>query len=373
MRLPAISPRRSGEETTKRLKIVLIAAIAAVVTFLHYSTGMQQVYFHIFYRELYFLPLILAGFWFGLRGGVAASLGISVFYSPFVFIHWQGFSPGDFDRILEIILFNIVAAGLGFLSDRRRVEEKKRLEAEQRAKEHAESANRLKTDFLTVMSHELRTPLISIIGYNDLLIDGVAGSLNDEQIDALRKMEKNSKKLLGLINAMLDFSALEAKSVELREVSASGLIEEVKAGTKDLWEESKLDFVWKADASLLFRTDPPKLKAVLRNLVNNAVKFTDEGSITVDAHIRDGGIEISVIDTGIGIAPEDIPVIFEPFRQLENPLTRRHGGTGLGLYVVKRVLDLLGGTIEVESEVGKGSSFKVLISQDPGSGSKRIP
>lgn len=343
-------------------RIVLVATLVIVISVLHYVTRMQQVYYHIFYRELYFLPLILAGFWFGLRGGVITSLSITALYLPVTVMNWEGFSPEDFDTILEILLFNIVAAGLGFISDREKAAEKARIEAERVAREQAESANRLKSDFLSLMSHELRTPLISIIGYNDLLFDGVAGSLNEEQVDALKKIDKNSKRLLELITAMLDLSHLEAKSLEIIDVNVPQLIEEIKNENKSLIESSGLDFVWKIYPGLQsIRTDPAKLKIVLKNLIGNAVKFTEKGSVTLDVLRHDKGVEISVTDTGIGISSEAQQLIFEPFRQAENPLTRQHGGIGLGLYIVKRLLELLGGTINVESEVGRGSTFSVWI------------
>ena len=343
-------------------KIILIVALVVVISFLHYFTEMQKVYQHIFYRELYFLPLILAGFWFGLRGGLVTSLSITALYLPFTLMHWQGFSPDDFDKILEILLFNIVAPGLGFITDREKAEEKARVEAERMAREQAESADRLKSDFLAIVSHELRTPLVSIIGYDELLLDGVVGSLTEEQVDSLRRIDKNSKKLLELINAMIDFSRLEAKSVEIKEFSVSDLIKEVESETQSLREMSGLNFVWKIESELPpVRTDPAKLKVVVKNLISNAVKFTEKGSVAVDAHRQNGGVEISVIDTGIGIEQGALPLIFEPFRQVENPLTRRHGGVGLGLYIVRRLLDLLGGTINVESEVGRGSTFCVWI------------
>ena len=343
-------------------KIILVAILVIVISLLHYITRMQEVYYHIFYRELYFLPLILAGFWFGLRGGLATSLGISALYFPFVLIYWQGFSTGDFDRLLETLLFNVVAAGLGFLSDQQRNEEKKRLEVEHMAREQAESAKRLKSDFLSIVSHELRTPLISIIGYNDLLLDGVAGSLNEEQVDALKKIDKNSKRLLELITAMLDLSHLEAKSLEIIDVNVPQLIEEIKNENKSLIESSGLVFIWKIYPGLQsIRTDPAKLKVVLKNLIGNAVKFTEKGSVTLDVRRHDKGVEISVTDTGTGIASEAKQLIFEPFRQAENPLTRQHGGIGLGLYIAKRLMELLGGTINVESEVGRGSTFSVWI------------
>lgn len=323
---------------------------------------MQKVYQHIFYRELYFLPLILAGFWFGLRGGLVTSLSITALYLPFTLMHWQGFSPDDFDKLLEILFFNIMALGLGFLADRSKAEEKARTEAEHMAREQAESANRLKSDFLSIISHELRTPLVSIIGYNDLLLDGVAGKLTEDQLDALQKIDKNLKKLLELINAILELSQIEAKSIELKAIKVSELIEEVKSETQGICEQSGLNFVWNVEPELLtLRTDSVKLKVVLKNLVSNAVKFTEKGSVAVDAHRQNGGVEISVIDTGIGIEQGALPLIFEPFRQVENPLTRRHGGVGLGLYIVRRLLELLHGTINVESEVGRGSTFRVWI------------
>lgn len=122
-------------------KIILVAILLIVISLLHYITRMQEVYYHIFYRELYFLPLILAGFWFGLKGGMATSFSIAALYLPLIVMEWHGFSPTDFDRLLETFLFNIVAVGLGIISDRQKAIEKARNEAERMAREQAESAN----------------------------------------------------------------------------------------------------------------------------------------------------------------------------------------------------------------------------------------
>jgi signal transduction histidine kinase len=342
-------------------RIITVATLVVIISLFHYFTKVSQVYQHIFYRELYFLPLILSGFWFGLKGGLVTSISITVLYLPFTLLHWEG-SPDDFDKLLEILLFSIVSAGLGFISDRQKAEEKARIEAEHMAREQAESANRLKSDFLSIVSHELRTPLISIIGYNDLLLDGVAGKLTEEQIDALKKIGTNSKRLLDFINAMLDLSRLEAGSVEIKEVSVLSLVKEVESETKSLQEESGLDFVWNVQSELPYlRTDPAKFKVVLKNLISNAVKFTEKGRVTVDAHRKDDGVEINVVDTGLGIQQESLLIIFEPFRQIENPLTRRHGGAGMGLHIVKKLMEFLGGTVKVESEVGRGSIFHIWV------------
>jgi len=349
-------------EKQLKTKITAVAMMAVVISLLHYFTEMRQVYYHIFYRELYFLPLILGGLWFGLKGGLITSLSITALYLPFTLMQWQGFSPDDFDKLLEILLFNIVAIGLGFLSDRGKVEEEAKREAEHFAREQAESANRLKSDFLSIVSHELRTPLISIVGYNDLLLDGIAGKLTEDQIDALQKIDKNSKRLIELINSLLDISRLEAQPAERKEINVSNLIDEVKTETMDICEQSGLDFVWKVEPGLpSLRTDPAKLKIVIKNLISNAVKFTEKGKVVIDAHKKDGGIEIDVADTGVGISPEALQFIFEPFRQGESPLTRRHGGAGMGLYVAKRLVKTLGGTVSVDSEIGRGSTFHVLM------------
>jgi len=342
-------------------RIILIAGLSVTISILHYITAIGEIYKHIFYRELYFLPLLLAGFWFGLRGGMITSVSITILYFPTLILHWQGFSPDDFDKILEIFLFNIAAAGLGYLSDRLRIEEKEKISAEQRSREQAESANRLKSDFLSLISHELRTPLISIIGYNDLLLDGVAGSLNEEQIDALKKIDKNSKKLSELITAMLDISRIEAQPVELMDIAISELIAEIKSENKNLIDDSGLNFTWQIEPNLHLRSDPVKIKLIVRNLISNAVKFTEKGEVVVEAQRQDDGIAISVTDTGIGIAPEGQQLIFDPFRQIEGHLTREHGGLGLGLYTAKRLLEFLNGKIEVKSAIGHGSTFSIWL------------
>lgn len=350
------------EMRNSKIKTVIVVFLVIVISSLHYFTEMTRIYYHIFFRELYFLPLILAGFWFGLRGGIFTALGISLLYVPFVVLHWQGFSPGDFDRVLEILLFGVVASGLGFLSDRRKTEEKAKVEAERYAREQAESANRLKSDFLSIMSHELKTPLISIIGYNDLLLDGVAGDVTEDQKASLKKIDKHSKKLLELIETMLVLTGIEAQAPEKREVAVSVLLEEVRAENRSLFENSRLEFFWNIPSGLpSIHTDPAKLKIILKNLLTNAVKFTEQGNVTVDVCTERDGVRFSVTDTGIGIPRDALTIIFEPFRQVESPLTRQHGGVGLGLYIARRILDLIGGTIHVQSEVGKGSRFSIWI------------
>ena len=150
--------------------------------------------------------------------------------------------------------------------------------------------------------------------------------------------------------------------VEVTEVRMPELLTEIQTDTLGLQEQSSLAFTWRADAALpVLRTDRGKLKVVIKNLLGNAVKFTPAGSITVAAQRRRGGVEISVTDTGVGIPPEGKAAIFEPFHQLDNSTTRKYEGTGLGLHIVKRLLELLQGTIEVESEVGRGSTFRVWI------------
>jgi PAS domain S-box-containing protein len=227
-----------------------------------------------------------------------------------------------------------------------------------------EQANRLKSDFVATMSHELRTPLNIIMGYNDLLLDGGFGPLTEEQLDTLQRIEKSAEELLELITATLDLSRLDTGQVQLdvQAIALADLVSELDAEISGLRQNPNVDFTWDVAPELPeLCSDPAKLKVVLKNLIGNAIKFTHAGSVVVRLRARDGGVEITVADTGIGIAREMLPVIFEPFRQGEPVMTRQHGGVGLGLYIVRRVLDMLGGTIDAESTLGQGSTFRVWV------------
>jgi signal transduction histidine kinase/CheY-like chemotaxis protein len=227
-----------------------------------------------------------------------------------------------------------------------------------------ERVSRVKSEFVATMSHELRTPLNIIMGYNQLLLEGDFGSITEEQIDALQRMDKSAQGLLDLITATLDVSRFETGEVELKvqAIALRDLVSELEAEISGLREKPNVDFAWELAPELPeLRSDPVKLKMVFKNLIGNAIKFTDAGSVAVRLRPRDGGVEITVADTGVGIAREMLPVIFEPFRQADASLTRKHGGVGLGLYIVRRLLDVLGGTIDVESTVGQGSTFRVWV------------
>ncbi len=233
-----------------------------------------------------------------------------------------------------------------------------------RVVEELERANRLKYDFVATMSHELRTPLNVIMGYGDLLIEGEFGALAREQVEILRRIDTSARQLLELINATLDLSRLEAGKLvtERTVVSLADLMGTLAAETRELQQKPGITVTWHVAPRLpQLYTDPLKLKVVLKNLVANAIKFTDVGSVTIRATRSADGVEIAVSDTGIGIPPDTQAIIFEPFRQAESSMTRRYGGVGLGLYIARRLIDLLGGEISVESAAGRGSTFRVWL------------
>lgn len=234
--------------------------------------------------------------------------------------------------------------------------------------EELDRANRVKSEFVATMSHELRTPLSVIIGYNDLLLDGGFGNVTAEQRETLGRMGLNARELLDLINDTLDLSRLEAgrMPLELHAVCVRELFAVLDAETREIQQKPGVRFAWHVAADVpTLQTDAVKLKVVLKNLIVNAVKFTERGDITVAAQARDRGVELSVTDSGIGIPEAALSVIFEPFRQLDGSPTRVHRGVGLGLYIVSRLLDLLGGRIVVESSVGRGSTFRVWLPVQP--------
>ena len=228
--------------------------------------------------------------------------------------------------------------------------------------EELERASRLKSEFVSTMSHELRTPLNVIIGYDRLLLEGQFGALSPEQAEPIRRIDQNAEQLLELITATLDLSRLEAGTLELDRIdlAVAELIDEIDAETRELQKKPGVGFGWHvADGLPAIYTDRLKLKVVIKNLFTNAVKFTDQGRIDVCVEGRDDGVEFRVSDTGIGISAAEHAAIFDPFHQADGSSTRRHGGVGLGLHIVRRLADLLGGTVSVESQLGKGSTFRV--------------
>ncbi|MBV9108917.1 MAG: response regulator [Gemmatimonadetes bacterium] len=230
-------------------------------------------------------------------------------------------------------------------------------------------ANAAKGQFLAVMSHELRTPLNAIIGYADLLDAGVAGDLNEQQSEHLARIRAGSKHLLRLIEDVLLFSRIEAgrETVVAGEVDLGLVVREAASLVEPLAGAKGLRFVVETPPEpVRVMTDEGKLHQIVLNLISNSVKFTDQGEIRATvASEADGGASITVSDTGIGIAPENLERIFDAFQQVEQAPTRRVGGTGLGLSVTRNLARLLGGDVEVESRFPGGSVFTVRIPPPP--------
>jgi signal transduction histidine kinase len=242
--------------------------------------------------------------------------------------------------------------------------------------ETAQSASRAKSDFIAAMSHELRTPLNAVLGHLQLLELEIHGTLQPKQHESLARIGAATRHLRGLIEEVLSFARLEAgrTPVLIAQTNVSELVEEVVAVIEPLAAEKRLTLAVDLPAAPQHaRTDPDKVRQILINLAGNAVKFTESGSVQVsleraergDGSGVDGALIVHVTDTGPGIPTQDHDRLFRPFEQLDSGLARRYGGTGLGLYLSGQYARMIGARIEVESELGQGSTFSLVIPEDP--------
>ncbi|WDT74815.1 MAG: ATP-binding protein [Candidatus Manganitrophus sp.] len=265
------------------------------------------------------------------------------------------------------VLFGAGSRRIGCVVTLTNISERKRAEEELKRKTlEAQEASRLKSYFVSNVSHELRTPLNSIIGYTYLLLEGTYGSLDEAQRTSLEAVSRNAKELLILVNDILNLSRIESGklSLEVDSVRLRPLIEEVLTAVKPLLTGKSLALQVKFAPRIgPLQTDGFKVKQILINLLSNAVKFTRNGTITLRVENRPEkkGIEMVIEDTGIGIPPEQLSKIFDPFYQADGDMTREYGGVGLGLTIVKELVARLQGDIQVESHYGEGSTFTVFL------------
>jgi len=294
-------------------------------------------------------------------------------------------------RLLTVVLIGVAVLliALGSLVARRVAERGEQMEARLRASERAareaneqleqrvaertrelREANerlleldRLKSEFLATMSHELRTPLNSILGFTSLMREGMSGPLNDEQRRQLGFVHSSGEHLLALINDLLDLSRIESGRMELAVApfDFATVAAEVGHQLQPLAERKGLVLEIRVPHTLPMLGDRRKCYQVLLNLANNAVKFTERGTVRIEAQARAGRLHACVVDTGIGIRPEQLRLLFEAFRQLDGTPRRLYEGTGLGLHLSRKLLDLMAGDIDVDSTFGSGSRFRFSV------------
>lgn len=277
---------------------------------------------------------------------------------------------GQRERVLssrEIQFCQIVAFATAIgLSNAKKYEELQ-IEAKRRqiiAEELAE-ANRLKSEYLSNTSHELRTPIATIMGYGHLLAEEACGPLTEEQKKAMARLMENARNLRGLVDEILDYSKLEKREtgLSMKRQEVGVLLDEIRRDLAFLESKRPYRIQYEIEGGIPpIETDWGKLKSILINILDNALKFTGSGEVKLSIRNRsNGAVAFVVSDTGIGIPRDQIPLIFDKFRQLDGSAARRYEGTGLGLTITKNLVELIGGKIEVESEMGKGSTFTVTI------------
>ncbi|NCB74509.1 MAG: transporter substrate-binding domain-containing protein [Clostridia bacterium] len=282
----------------------------------------------------------------------------------------------DYSKIWEIggaiggvILLVLVISVFWIIRLRKEVQFRKRVQDELRiAKEYAETANQVKSAFLARMSHEIRTPLNAITGFAYL---AKKSDNSSTQLLYLDKITDSSRSMLGIINDILDFSKMEAGKITIERISfdLDKVIQQVISTNYIRVEEQGIGFSVDKDPGIpsFFWGDPTRIEQVLTNLISNAAKFTSKGSVSLSVNLigkddRLFDLEFSVADTGIGMSEDQIAQLFKPFEQADSSISRRFGGSGLGLSIVKNLVELMGGSVSVKSEEGKGSTFKVRLS-----------
>ncbi|MEW6607041.1 MAG: ATP-binding protein [bacterium] len=358
----------------------LIVDLLLITAGVHFTGGLGS-WFDIF---IYFIIIIAARALLSLRASIIFAGMSSILYTtiisleffdilpPISIIAFKTPLPEDVDYfitsvIVRIVFFFWIAIIAGHLADiiRKRTEElmESNIKSErlERTNKELEELNRMKSEFVSTVSHELRTPLTTMKEFVSLILDEIPGKINKEQNEFLSIINENINRLSRLINNMLDLSRIESGRMELnrKKIDITTVAEQVikflhgQAREKDILIENLLP----ADLSTVY-ADIDKISQVLTNLVDNAIKFTQKGGkVTIEGKMVNNQVQISVIDTGIGIAKENIPQIFERFQRIELPVDKQTRGSGLGLSISKAIIEMHHGKIWVESEVGKGSNF----------------
>jgi signal transduction histidine kinase len=326
------------------IKITIIAILVGGITLFNYLTEMNEHLYHLSYQGLYFLPVMLAGFWFGLKGGLGTSLSITILYLPFTIIHWDGFSAGDFNSLVEMVLYNTVAVLIGGLRDRektmqRRLHEAGRLAAIGKA--------------VSGLAHDLKTPLIAIGGISRLVHKNLEeNSPHRKKLDII---VKEVQRLEGMIREMLDFS----RPLELHrsEEDLNNVISQSLAIISDLAQERKVEVDWQSSQNVpLISFDAARMKQALINLLTNAIEASPEGEVvTVSSYQKGKKLIIDVIDRGSGIQANKKEEIFSPF------FTTKEDGTGLGLPIAKKIVEAHSGYLEVLENCERGVIFRIMI------------
>jgi signal transduction histidine kinase len=328
----------------RKTRKILVAILVVLITLLHYATGRGELYYHVFYRDLYYLPVILAGVWFGLRGAVLTSLSITILFLPYVLMTWHYMPVFHFDRTLEIILLNSVAVVLGVLSDRER--------EGQKALSEARNLAAIGRTFAGV-AHDIKAPLLAIGGFTRLVHKRLPADNPDrEKLDIVIR---EADRLETLLKEMLDLSRpleLHVSTADVRRLVESTLpLVEAEAKNRDV----RIETSWDARLSSI-ACDQGRIRQALLNLLMNAVQASPEGE-RVDIRARRTGAKafIDIVDRGPGIPKEMRESIFLPF------FTTKAEGTGLGLPIAAKIVQAHGGRLRALENLDKGTIFRIML------------
>ena len=358
----------------ERIRLLVVAVLVVVVTILHYSTAPQWAEIHDIYRRLYYIPIILGGLWFGLRGGLLTSLAVSILYLPHILVQWQSHPATNLEQYLEILLYNVIGALTGFLAEREQLQKTRYRQAAVRLEESyaklREQADLIleieeqlrRADRLTAlgelaagMAHEFRNPLGSIRGTAEILQDGIDPA--DPRAEFARILVKEVDRLNRVVQDFLDFARPASAEERCSEcIDVNEALREILLLTQQPASKSGVDVRLDAGGLPLLSGHREQLKQAFLNLILNALQAMPAGgSLTVTTAVEEADVRIDFADTGQGIAPADLPRIFNPF------FTTRRDGTGLGLAITHRIVQGHGGRIDVASRVGEGTTITLRL------------
>lgn len=331
-------------EGSKKFKIILITIAVASITFLQYVTKHAEPRHHLFYEGLYFLPVILAAFWFGLRGSLTTSLGITILNLPYIHMYWKGFSADDFNNVMEMALYNAAAIILGILKDREQEGQRRLREAESLA---------AMGKAVSGLAHDMKTPLVAIGGFSRLLKKHL--DEDDPYREKVDVIIEETLRLENMIKEMLDFTR------PLQLYPAKGDVNQVVIQSLTVIAEMARDRNVTINHQLSQDLPPAsfdamRLKQALINLLTNAVDASPEGeTVTIHSCQNRRNILLDVTDSGPGIPSDQREEIFSPF------FTTKQEGTGLGLPIAKKIVEAHQGYIEVLDNLETGITFRVII------------